>query len=307
MFGNKNWFAFQDDSRSKQPLPSFLISPPSQRVEDEQVTNVVSPPHSSGGSSSDDEVVVGEDEDLADTATSPNSSASAEPSFEQRFDKGPAYNGVSSGDSTATSIEDISTELEKLGLSDNLFSFNHAERNVDLFASKSVDWEGSQEHADSEGTSGRVSAEENVPSEAPLEKVDGAGADLEPSLERAADFEVVDEPSLDSMQEASPVLAENHDDPTKEAVVPLFGGPSVVGVEPEGTALAMKKALKEGIVGEAGPIMPDVVKEPESEGDEPDTKVKDVAGNPSFNDVNFWRSDYDQSVAEDDIKDDIKS
>ncbi|CAM6102963.1 unnamed protein product [Calypogeia fissa] len=301
--GNKSWFAFQDESRSKQPLPSFLISPPSQRVDDEQVTNVVSPPHSSGGSSSDDEVVVGEDEELADTATSPNASAAGEPGFGHRFEKGPGFSAVSSKDPSNSSVEDISTDLEKLGLSDNLFLFNHAERNVDPLSSKSVDWEGLQEHGDVEGTSGRVSPGEAVQSEADVEKVEESSADPVPSSVRAAHFEVSDALSLDSMPEASPVPLENHVDASEEPVAPLFGGSPVIGVEPEGTAMAMEKALKEGIVGEAGPIIPDVVKEPDSVNeDEVDPKDKEAAGNATYNDVNFWRSDYDQSVAEDDIK-----
>lgn len=301
MFGSKNWFAFQDDNRSKQPLPSFLISPPSQRVEDEQGTNVVSPPHSSGGSSSDDDVIVGEDEELADTATSPNSSALGERNFEPRITKGPGYDVVSSRDSTITSVEDISTELEKLGLSDSSFSYVHAGRNVDLFASNSVDWEDVQQYADLEDTSGHTLSCAIVPSEAQLEKVDGPSADPEHSPERAVDFEVVDDSSLNLMPAASPVLSNNCYDATEEVMAPLFGGLPVVGVEPEGTAMAMEKALKEGIVGEAGPIIPDAVKEPDGlEEDELDPKGKDGAGNPSFNDVNFWRSDYDPSVAEDD-------
>ncbi|KAG6548720.1 hypothetical protein Mapa_009875 [Marchantia paleacea] len=286
MFGNKNWFAFQDDNRSQQPLPNFLISPPSQRVEDEQVTNAASPPNSSGGSSSDDEVVVGEDEELVDTATSANAPATVGPSFEARLENGTGHDEVDSRESTITSVEDISTELEKFGLSDNLFSSERGEGNVD--------WEGLRQNSALEGTSGRdmVGEKTLLETETAASEPGAAEAKLVPLPETD------DEPTSNSTSLGVPsdakIVEENHVD--DEVQVPLFGGTPVIGVEADGTVKAMEKALKEGIVGEAAPILPHET----HEDNDFDPRTKEVVGNPSFNDVNYWRSDYDQSVAKED-------
>ncbi|PPD86839.1 hypothetical protein GOBAR_DD16236 [Gossypium barbadense] len=67
-----------------------------------------------------------------------------------------------------------------------------------------------------------------------------------------------------------------------------------VGVELEGTEKAMEQALKEGIVGEAGPLKrSSVPKVPEKEN--PDD---DGAGMKEFNDSNYWRVDQEVSVSE---------
>lgn len=66
-----------------------------------------------------------------------------------------------------------------------------------------------------------------------------------------------------------------------------------VGVEPEGTEKAMEQALKEGIVGEAGPLKRNIVqKVPENENQEENSGVKE------FNDANFWRLDQEVTVLE---------
>jgi serine/threonine-protein phosphatase 6 regulatory subunit 3 len=60
-----------------------------------------------------------------------------------------------------------------------------------------------------------------------------------------------------------------------------------VGVELEGTEKAMEQALKEGIVGEAGPLKRNISpKVPEKENS--DTAEVD---NKEFNDANYWRID----------------
>lgn len=55
----------------------------------------------------------------------------------------------------------------------------------------------------------------------------------------------------------------------------------------------MEKMLKEGVVGEAGPMFKDEHEQKESE---PQAKESDTQ--LEFNDVNYWRSDYSQSVVE---------
>ncbi|GMJ15447.1 hypothetical protein like AT1G07990 [Hibiscus trionum] len=63
-----------------------------------------------------------------------------------------------------------------------------------------------------------------------------------------------------------------------------------VGVELEGTEKAMEQALKEGIVGEAGPLKRNLIpKVPEKE------KLDDGM---EFNDANYWRVDHEVTVLE---------
>lgn len=67
-----------------------------------------------------------------------------------------------------------------------------------------------------------------------------------------------------------------------------------VGVELEGTEKAMEQALKEGIVGEAGPLKRSVVpKVPEKENSD-----ENGAGIKEFNDANYWRVDHEVTVLE---------
>lgn len=120
MFGpNSNWFAFQDDfTRSTEDsTPTFLIS--SSRNEEGSATNVVSPPNSSGDSSSDDEVVLGEDEDLVDTASSARHIAKSNAKFESHLVNGLEYDGK--GNPAYLSLDDteLSSKLEKVDLSDD--------------------------------------------------------------------------------------------------------------------------------------------------------------------------------------------
>ncbi|KDO73309.1 hypothetical protein CISIN_1g0361041mg, partial [Citrus sinensis] len=67
-----------------------------------------------------------------------------------------------------------------------------------------------------------------------------------------------------------------------------------VGVELEGTERAMEQALKEGIVGEAGPLKRNIItKGPEKENpDESGAAIKE------FNDANYWRVDQEVAVLE---------
>ncbi|CBI16320.3 unnamed protein product, partial [Vitis vinifera] len=67
-----------------------------------------------------------------------------------------------------------------------------------------------------------------------------------------------------------------------------------VGVELEGTEKAMEQALKEGIVGEAGPLKRNIIaKVPEKENSD-----DGGAGMKEFNDANYWRVDTEVAVLE---------
>lgn len=85
-----------------------------------------------------------------------------------------------------------------------------------------------------------------------------------------------------------------HKSPSAPAVRALFEEDvEFIGVEPEGTEKAMEQALKEGIVGEAGPLKRNIVqKVPENENQEENSGVTE------FNDANFWRVDQEVTVLE---------
>jgi len=66
-----------------------------------------------------------------------------------------------------------------------------------------------------------------------------------------------------------------------------------VGVEPQGTEKAMEQALKEGIVGEAGPLKK-ISLSPKKLEEKPD---EDSAGT-EFNDANYWRVEQEVAILE---------
>ncbi|GER33541.1 SIT4 phosphatase-associated family protein [Striga asiatica] len=66
-----------------------------------------------------------------------------------------------------------------------------------------------------------------------------------------------------------------------------------VGVEVEGTEKAMEQALKEGIVGEAGPLKRNL-----SSPKKPETEESGGSGMDEFNDANYWRVDQEVTVLE---------
>ncbi|CAH8264004.1 unnamed protein product [Arabidopsis lyrata] len=86
-----------------------------------------------------------------------------------------------------------------------------------------------------------------------------------------------------------------HKSPSSPAVRALFEEDvEFVGVEPEGTEKAMEQALKEGIVGEAGPLKRNIVqKVPENENHQ-----EENFGVTEFNDAKFWRVDQEVTVLE---------
>lgn len=81
----------------------------------------------------------------------------------------------------------------------------------------------------------------------------------------------------------------------RSATVPsLFEDVELVGVEAEGTEKAMEHTLKEGVVGEAGPVKGNVgPKIPENGASE-----EAEGGMKEFNDMNYWRVDQEVAVLE---------
>ncbi|KAI5068013.1 hypothetical protein GOP47_0016358 [Adiantum capillus-veneris] len=290
-----NWFAFPDD-RPNQSLGSFLVSNPIQRFEDGQGNSVSS-------SSSDDEVVVGEDEDLVDTATSSDSAY-----FSASSANGTTTDNAGTLESIGNSpIDDLSSGMEKLEVANNLSFFHDENSNEDLFSTRPLDWESWKEPSSLEGTSGRMTFSDNNPFKDDLEQFEaweapGSMTSTENELKRdeAETNETASSSPLSNQEEAKdvpPQLDQQCDSGGDGFSKPLFdGSPKFVGVENEGTAKAMEHALREGIVGEAGPLLHPA--KGITQIDAEPRKDADAAGELDFTDVNYWRSDYNQSVAE---------
>ncbi|KAJ7539347.1 hypothetical protein O6H91_11G088200 [Diphasiastrum complanatum] len=302
MFGtDSSWFAFHDDS-SKTSASCLEFSPPS-RLEEDRVHSAVSLPSSSDGSSSDDDVVVGEDDELVDTATSSNRFTSI-PDLDVRFGDGTGgrdgLRATAKLEAGVFSIEDISTELGEVGLTDDSSFLQYKGRNTNLFSSESSSWVPFGESTNIEGTSGRDAFGHNNPfshSFGTSKEVDCFS--VRNVSESDAIFEMDVEPNATATLDVAS-NSRNYDDTIEridmsfETGTDLFGGVrQLTGVEVDGTAKGMEHALKEGVVGEAGPLYPKIMPlEKELE-----ARMGEKVASPEFNDVNYWRSEY-QSGAE---------
>jgi serine/threonine-protein phosphatase 6 regulatory subunit 3 len=288
-----SWFPLQDDRTRDESSPTFFISSSLSHNEDGLVMSPVSPTNSSEGSSSDDEVVLGEDDDLVDTATSANTLGSLNPKLEE------LGNGMDLNEEKQESMisefgeKDLASKLQSFGLSENLSLFHQSQDENSIQAVEPPDWmSGLRETAPSlEGTSGRDMDSENNSFEVHvLDKPYPQGEDPAPTgfLSNA---EITPGPPV-----ISPVLDTHDSIHVDSNMINALMGEEVAGVESDGTAKAMEKMLKEGVVGEAGPIH---AKETAHLID-PDSGSKDnLIVDSNFNDVNFWRSDYPHSVTED--------
>uniref|UniRef100_A0A0D6QWY1 Uncharacterized protein n=1 Tax=Araucaria cunninghamii TaxID=56994 RepID=A0A0D6QWY1_ARACU len=175
IFTSSHWFAFQDGP--KETTPTFLVSSP-LRMDDSQLNIMMTPPTSGNSGGSDDEVVVGEDEELIDTATSSDSS------FATAFDT-QICNDLPQ---TTNSVEVLSSELGKVGISDNSSFVQCEENNMDVSSAKSPEWVGWREFEGVEGTSGRNQVSQNNPSEVDMGNAvqTGEGSTSPPSDEGSA-------------------------------------------------------------------------------------------------------------------------
>ncbi|KAE9587952.1 putative SIT4 phosphatase-associated protein family [Lupinus albus] len=272
LFTNSNWFAFQDDRMGDAPGDMG-----SSEIMDEINLNGAA----SGGNSSDDEVVVGEDEELDESKNTVNDTSSSSMKF----------SGLTGSDSTNEGI--LNFENEKANISNDTGFFNfEAPDNEELFGDKALpDWVGWSE-----------------PSNMPV-----AGSSFNPFVDQdESSNSIPNKPQPGSANPNSPSNGEsfpsNGSPTTKDSLV---GGGDMshgsvpvsslfekdvefVGVELEGTEKAMGQALKEGIVGEAGPLKRNIVsKVTEKENSE--------EGGPEmkeFNDANYWRVDQKVAVLE---------
>lgn len=270
LFTNSNWFTFKDERTDNTPVSTSL----SDAMDDINLNGTMN----SGNSSSDDEVVVGEDEELPDVKDASSATSSSKPNDINGFGK-----NLVDGEESKTDKVDPSFETAPFGLD--------SPDSKDLFGERPVpDWvnwgeasgllvDGSStnpfvdlDHPVGDGNANEVIVPSNSSINGEVTPSNGTikmGDRREPS----ANGDVIQKPS------AAPSLFEEDVE--------------FVGVEPEGTEKAMEQALKEGIVGEAGPLKKNVVplKVPEENPD-------DAAPGTEFNDANYWRVEQEVAVLE---------
>ncbi|KAM0999782.1 hypothetical protein TB2_006378 [Malus domestica] len=273
LFTNSNWFSFQDDRTGDEPVGTSL-----SEMEEVNLNGTAN----GGNSSSDDEVVVGEDDELAGSKETVNGASSSNRNLMNGFSNGGNMNP--DGDKTSASSD--------LG---GFFRFETSD-NDDMFGDRPLpEWVGWSESSDLQVGGASVNPFEDHddavvnPSTAEVVAPD-AGASLHSS----------GEPTLPNgsppSSTASTAGSVGSDVSQRSAAVPSLFEEDVefVGVDLDGTEKAMEQALKEGIVGEAGPLKKNIMpKVPEKEN--PDDGE---AANKEFNDTNYWRVDQEVAVLE---------
>ncbi|XP_054815889.1 uncharacterized protein LOC129315834 isoform X2 [Prosopis cineraria] len=270
LFTNSNWLAFQDDRNGNAPGGTS----PSDMMDEINLKG----PTDGGNNSCDDEVVVGEEEKLAESRNITNDSSNLSTNFFSGLSDGKSMNGGTLNES------------EQAGAAHDMGFFRfEASENKDLFRDRPLpDWVGWAEPSDMQ-----------VPGSSTNPFVDHDDSDSDLSFKS----------QLGSPNSCSPSSAPANGMPTprdssewegdlsqKSAAVPSLFEDDVefVGVELEGTEKAMEQALKEGIVGEAGPLKRNVVpKVPEK-----DNSEEGGRGMKEFNDANYWRVDQEVAVLE---------
>ncbi|KAK9280107.1 hypothetical protein L1049_013794 [Liquidambar formosana] len=275
LFTNSNWFAF-DNGIGNAPL-STSASDMMDEINLNGTTN-------GGNSSSDDEVVVGEDEELADTNDSINGTSSSNINFLNGFSGNSSMNGG-----------DLNSQNDRAGASGDMGFFRfETPDSEDLFGDRPIpDWVGWTESSDLQVGGSSVN---------PFD--DSCNSDV--NLSSLAEAVVADVVSPSSGQSTLPNGSTTTMDSSdgsvatdvsqRTAAVPSLFEEDVefVGVELEGTEKAMEQALKEGIVGEAGPLKRNIIpKVPEK-----DNNNEGGAGIKEFNDANYWRVDQEVAVLE---------
>ncbi|GMI92115.1 hypothetical protein like AT1G07990 [Hibiscus trionum] len=270
LFTNSNWFAFEEDRTGNAPVAS---SP----------SEVMNGTANGGNSSSDDEVVVGEEDELNDNKQSVNSTSTS--------DAMNGFNNFMSGG-------DLNPEGGKAdGSRDTgFFGFDTTE-NEDLFGDKSLpEWVGWGEYSDLQAAGGSSknpfldddSTEVSLPSQ-----TEAMVTDVAPPSNEESPFPCDSSDSMD-LSEGSVSSDTNQKSPPPPVPSLFEEDVEFVGAEAESIEKAMGQALKEGIVGEAGPLQRNSIpKVPEKEN--PDD---DGAGSKEFNDSNYWRIDQEVSVSE---------
>ncbi|KAH6810130.1 SIT4 phosphatase-associated family protein [Perilla frutescens var. frutescens] len=283
LFTNSNWFAFQDD-RNGDDVPMNTSS--SDMMDDINLNGIAN----GGNSSSDDEVMVGEDEEMTESRSSPNGSSSFQ---ENGFDGFREHNCRGDGDSV--------TMAEKTAASNDLGFFRfESPDNDNPFGDRPIpEWVAWGEGSDFQvgGSSVNPFDDHSNMTENVAHTAEGSAAPIYPMPSGES------VPNGISSVDVCDGLAISDSSQKSVAVPSLFEEDvEFVGVELEGTEKAMEQALKEGIVGEAGPLRRN--SSPKKPGKE---DLDDGAGMKEFNDANYWRVDQEVAVQESQLSSDFYS
>lgn len=234
-----------------------------------------------GNSSSDDEVVVGEDEELAESKDSVNGTSSSNGNF---------LNGITGSGSVNGGIQNKESERASASHDMGFFRFETPD-NEELFGDRPLpDWVGWGDSSDLQvgGSSVNPFDDHNNNSDVnPRAQLVASNASGESILANGS-------PTATASNEGS--AGSDSSQRSGGAVPSLFEEDvEFVGVEIEGTEKAMEQALKEGIVGEAGPLKRNIIpKVPEKE----ENSDEGGPGMKEFNDANYWRVDQEVAVLE---------
>lgn len=235
-------------------------------------------------SSSRDEVVLGEDEDTSGSKVASNgvsaslSSSISDPTFRADLDL--------QGERTIASHEP------------SLFKFEIPE-NEDIFGGDRPlpEWVGWSELSDLQIGSSSVNPCED-PNISPPDKTEKAVQEISTPCGASGSAlpNGVPAPAGPVTSTCSSDGSVGSDSSQMSATVPSLFEEDVefVGVEVEGTEKAMERALKEGIVGEAGPLKRNIAPKMAEKESSEDTK----GGMKEFNDANYWRVDQEVAVLE---------
>ncbi|KAK4255092.1 hypothetical protein QN277_008135 [Acacia crassicarpa] len=272
LFTNSNWFAFQDDRIGDAPGGTS-----SSEMMDEINLNGAA----NGSNSSDDEVVIGEDEGLADNKNTINGTSNSSTSF---------FSSLSAFDSMNGGILNLEGEKASVSHDVGFFGFE-APDSEDLFGDRPLpEWVGWSEPSDIQ-----VSGSSTNPFLDHDESDDKSSAKPQIGTSPTANGEFAvpsngSPPTRDFSEGDS-------DSNLKTAVAPSLFEEDVefVGVELVGTEKAMEQALKEGIVGEAGPLRKDP---PQKAAERENSEEDGSASMKEFNDANYWRVDQEVAVLE---------
>uniref|UniRef100_A0A7N0VBC6 SIT4 phosphatase-associated family protein n=1 Tax=Kalanchoe fedtschenkoi TaxID=63787 RepID=A0A7N0VBC6_KALFE len=255
LFTNSNWFTFDNG----------INHTPASTSQSDALDKVNLNSNSiSGNNSSDDEVIVGEEGELSESQDSVGVARSSEPFGDQ----------VNVNDLKALNDKESTSQFMTLGGEDSF-----EDRPVPDW----VGWGDSQE-VQLDGSSVNPFDDNTTISVAPV-----GPCTVSPPSENTG----WKNGSADATEtsEVSPATNANQ----KARHVPSLFEDDVefVGVEIEGTEKAMEHALKEGIVGEAGPLKRNLIPSPEKE-----QPRDDEGGAKEFNDANYWKVEPGVAVVE---------
>ncbi|KAI9077081.1 hypothetical protein K1719_040903 [Acacia pycnantha] len=274
LFTNSNWFAFQSDRNGNAPGGTSS----SEMMEEINLNGAIN----GGNNNSDDEVVVGEEEELTESRNTINDSSNLSRNF---------FSGLS--DDKSMNGGTLNLESEKAGAANDMGFFRfEASENKELFGDRPLpDWVGWAEPSDMQVPDSSTNLfVDHDDSDGNLSTKSQLGSPNSRSPSNGECTPANGSPTTRDSSEREGNLSQ------RSAAVPSLFEEDVefVGVELEGTEKAMEQALKEGIVGEAGPLKRNVVpKVPEK-----DNSEEGGPGMKEFNDANYWRVDQEVAVLE---------